>query len=239
MNFIENNSSNPLLAYYPELDGTPLEKISDSQLEYTPMDAALKGANNGVAELDSAGKVPSSQLPSYVDDVLEVDTFDDLPITGESGKIYVTLDDNKTYRWGGTEYVEISPSIALGETSATAYRGDRGKAAYDHSQIVAGNPHGTTASDVGAADADHNHAFLKNNGVLYNSANTDPLLDGVAITGSGGELHGIPTLPVDRGGTAANNAADALINLGVTMGTDALTPGSSALTTGAVYFQYE
>lgn len=96
------------------------------------LDSSLKGANNGVAELDSTGKVPSSQLPSFVDDVIEVDDYAHLPTTGESGKIYVTKDDNKTYRWSGTAYVEISPSLTLGETSSTAYRGDRGKAAYDH-----------------------------------------------------------------------------------------------------------
>ena len=92
------------------------------------------GVANGVAELDSAGKVPSSQLPSFVDDVIEVADYDHLPITGESGKIYVTLDTNKTYRWTGSGYAEISESLALGETSSTAYRGDRGKTAYDHSQ---------------------------------------------------------------------------------------------------------
>lgn len=91
-----------------------------------------KGANSGVAELDANGKVPSSQLPSYVDDVIEVSDYASLPSTGETGKIYVTLDDNKTYRWSGSAYVEISPSLALGETSSTAYRGDRGKTAYDH-----------------------------------------------------------------------------------------------------------
>lgn len=94
--------------------------------------ATEKGANSGVAELDANGKVPSSQLPSYVDDVIEVADYASLPSTGETGKIYVTLDDNKTYRWSGTAYVEISPSLALGETSSTAYRGDRGKTAYDH-----------------------------------------------------------------------------------------------------------
>jgi len=90
------------------------------------------GVANGVAELDAAGKVPSSQLPSFVDDVIEVADYDHLPITGESGKIYVTLDTNKTYRWTGSGYTEISESLALGETSSTAYRGDRGKTAYDH-----------------------------------------------------------------------------------------------------------
>ena len=104
-----------------------------------------KGANSGVAELDANGKVPSSQLPSYVDDVIEgyksgADFFEDSAhtaskkITGETGKIYVDLSTNVTYRWSGTAYVEISASLALGETGATAYRGDRGKIAYDHSQ---------------------------------------------------------------------------------------------------------
>lgn len=94
--------------------------------------ASTKGANNGVAELDSGGKVPQSQLPSYVGDVLEYNSLSNFPATGETGKIYVALDTNKTYRWGGSSYVEISPSLALGETSSTAYRGDRGKTAYDH-----------------------------------------------------------------------------------------------------------
>ena len=110
---------------------------------------AEKGQPGGLAELDESGRVPSSQLPSYVDDVVEYPSRSDFPATGESGKIYVATDTNLAYRWGGTEYVEISPSLALGETSATAYRGDRGKAAYDHSQIKDGsNPHKTTFASL-------------------------------------------------------------------------------------------
>ena len=93
------------------------------------------------------GKVPSAQLPAYVDDVLEYANLAAFPVTGESGKIYVALNTNLTYRWSGTAYVEISKSIALGETADTAYRGDRGKTAYDHSQAT-GNVHGTTASQI-------------------------------------------------------------------------------------------
>lgn len=93
-----------------------------------------KGAAGGVAELDSNGLVPASQLPSYVDDVLEYASRSAFPATGETGKIYVDMSTNIIYRWSGSQYVEISPSLALGETSATAYRGDRGKAAYDHAQ---------------------------------------------------------------------------------------------------------
>ena len=113
------------------------------------LNTSLKGANSGLAELDSNGKVPSSQLPSYVDDVLEYTSKSSFPATGETGKIYVAADTNLTWRWSGSAYVEISPSLALGETSATAYRGDRGKTAYDHSQVVTGNPHNVTKSDLG------------------------------------------------------------------------------------------
>jgi hypothetical protein len=72
--------------------------------------------------------VPASQLPSFVDDVIEAANFAALPETGEGGKIYVTLDDNKTYRWSGTTYVEISAGLALGETQGTAYEGSKGAA---------------------------------------------------------------------------------------------------------------
>lgn len=127
-------------------------------LGYTPLDAVKKGAANGVAELDSTGKVPSAQLPSFVDDVVEgylsggkfyKESAHTTQITGESGKIYVDLTTGKTYRWSGSAFVEISQSLALGETSTTAYRGDRGKTAYDHSLKTSGNPHGVTKSDVG------------------------------------------------------------------------------------------
>ena len=114
-----------------------------------------KGTANGVAELDENGKVLSAQLPSYVDDVLEYSSISAFPATGESGKIYVALDTNKTYRWSGTGYTEISESLALGETSSTAYRGDRGKTAYDHSQITSGNPHNVTKSDVGLGNVNN------------------------------------------------------------------------------------
>lgn len=110
---------------------------------------AQKGAASGVAELDSSGKVPSTQLPSYVDDVLEFDNRTGFPATGEAGKIYVAKDTNKTYRWSGTAYVEIAGGVALGETGSTAYRGDRGKTAYDHSQLTSGNPHNVSKADVG------------------------------------------------------------------------------------------
>jgi hypothetical protein len=71
------------------------------------------GAANGVATLGGDGKVPSSQLPSYVDDVVEVANYAALPAIGETGKIYITLDNNKVYRWTGSIYVEIAANNAV------------------------------------------------------------------------------------------------------------------------------
>lgn len=92
---------------------------------------STKGQSGGLAELDSTGKVPAAQLPSYVDDVLEFSTKAQFPQIGETGKIYVSKDTNLTYRWTGTQYLEISQSLALGETPSTAYPGDKGKANRD------------------------------------------------------------------------------------------------------------
>ena len=107
------------------------------------LNTSLKGSANGLAELDANGKVPSSQLPSFVDDIIEgylsggkfyKESAHTTEITGETGKIYIDLATNKTYRWSGSAFVVVSETLALGETSSTAYRGDRGKIAYDHSQ---------------------------------------------------------------------------------------------------------
>ena len=138
------------------INGKPLSAaVSLTAQDVGAIPQSQKGAASGVAELDSSGKVPSSQLPSYVDDVQEFDSLSSFPESGEEGIIYIATDTNLTYRWSGSQYVEISPSLALGETSSTACRGDRGKLAYDHSQITDGNPHGTTYDEVGAAPESH------------------------------------------------------------------------------------
>lgn len=83
------------------------------------------------ATLGDDGKIPSFQLPSYVDDVIEGENISDFPSVGESGKIYVDLSSNKTYRWGGSQYVEISESLAIGDSIGMAYDGGKGKALED------------------------------------------------------------------------------------------------------------
>lgn len=120
-----------------ELEAALQKEIEDRKAGDTTITNSLnafistKGQPSGLAELDSTGKVPAAQLPSYVDDVLEFSTKAQFPQTGETGKIYVAKDTNLTYRWTGTQYLEISQSLALGETPSTAYSGDKGKANRD------------------------------------------------------------------------------------------------------------
>lgn len=142
--------------YSEEKFGTIYDRLDE--LDETKIDKAMISQPGGVAALDETGRVPSGQLPSFVDDVLEGTLINETtfnnptngkPYTPESGKIYLDTTTNKEYRWSGSKYAIISESLALGETSSTAYRGDRGKAAYEHSQVKDGsNPHGTTYSSL-------------------------------------------------------------------------------------------
>lgn len=130
------------------------------------------GAAGGLASLGEDGKVPSAQLPSYVDDVVDVyvsggkmysDSAHTNEVAGETGKIYIDLTTLKTYRWSGSALAEISASLALGETSATAYRGDRGKIAYEHSQAAhaPANAQKNVQADWNVTDTGAD-AFIKN-----------------------------------------------------------------------------
>lgn len=119
-----------------------------------------------------SGKIPEANLPSYVDDVLEYNSKSNFPKSGETGKIYVDISTNLTYRWGGSAYVEISPSLALGETSGTAYRGDYGAIAYAHSQKTSGNPHGVTKSDIGLGKVENKSSAEIRNGITKANVTT-------------------------------------------------------------------
>lgn len=125
---VENKSSTQIRSELTK------ENVTNA-LGYSPIDESRIGAANGVASLDASGRIPASQIPGGFDNIEEYDNLAAFPTTGEEGKIYVAKDTNLTYRWTGSQYVEISPSLALGETATTAYRGDRGKVAYDHSQV--------------------------------------------------------------------------------------------------------
>ena len=189
------------------------------------LNTSLKGSANGLAELDSNGKVPSVQLPSFVDDVIEgylyngkfyKESAHTTVITGESGKIYIDLATEKTYRWSGSTFAIISDTLALGETSTTAYRGDRGKTAYDHSQSA----HAPTNAQANVIET------VKVNGTALTPSskavnisvptNNNQLTNGAGyITSSGTAKTISDTLPISKGGTGqttAVNAANTLIN---------------------------
>lgn len=123
--------------------GSRINKINIGNTDYELEDIRVTFTDDG--------KISSSVLPSYVDDVLEYDNKSSFPSAGETGKIYVDKSTNLTYRWGGSSYVEISPSIALGEVENTAYPGNLGQAnAHDIVAILDGN------STVGKAESDGN-----------------------------------------------------------------------------------
>ena len=109
------------------LDGK-LSGITKAMVESVLTGTVTSHNHDGMYAPLSGGVIPSQYLPSYVDDVLEYASKSAFPASGEAGKIYVALDTNLTYRWGGSSYVEISPSLALGHTSSTAYPGNEGAA---------------------------------------------------------------------------------------------------------------
>lgn len=131
----------------------PGAAISDISGLQTALDG--KQSSGSYATLDESGKVPASQLPSYVDDVIEAADFASLPATGEEGKIYVTLDDRRTFRWSGSAYIEISASPgstdAVPEGTTNLYFTTSRAASAAPVQSVAGRTGNVTlsASDVG------------------------------------------------------------------------------------------
>ncbi len=167
-------TADQLKAVNSGIDEGKVRKIEENAAAVSTLKAGIDGKAEK-AELASkadlvGGKVPAAQLPSFVDDVLEYDSVSAFPATGEAGRIFVAKDTNLTYRWSGTQYVEISPSLALGETATTAYPGNKGKAAadlaastsrrldgyqaqYDSHLQNKSNPHGVTANQVGALAA--------------------------------------------------------------------------------------
>lgn len=96
------------LALMSDLSGVVVEltSIIDSLEDSTVLKTQV-GVANGVAPLNESKMIPSEYLPSYVDDVLEFPTFDDFPRPGENGKIYVDKSTNYTWRWSGTDYVQV------------------------------------------------------------------------------------------------------------------------------------
>ena len=163
--------------------GAATESYVDTEI--TTLQTSLQTSINTKADASSVtqslstkadlvgGVIPANQLPSFVDDVLEYADLESFPVTGEASKIYIAIDTNKTYRWSSTQYVEIGGGgVALGETALTAYRGDRGKIAYDHS-LSQGNPHNTTTSEITEGNNKYFTDLRVRNTVLSGLVKTD------------------------------------------------------------------
>ena len=166
------------------------------------------GAANGVASLGEDGKIPSSQLPSFVDDVLEYDTESAFPSSGEAGKIYVDKSTNKTFRWSGTQYVVIGSSLALGTTTGSAFDGANGQAAYTHAVTNKGAAFTSGLYKITTNAEGHVTAATK-------VSKTDITELGIPAqdTTSLGSMSG--TLSIEHGGTGASTKEDAISNLGL------------------------
>ena len=177
---------------------------NDAQVKRSEM-----GVANGVATLDADGKVPAAQLPSYVDDVLEFDKKASFPATGEADKISVAKDTNLTYRWSGTAYVEISVSLALGETSSTAYAGDKGKALATRVTAAEDN---ITANDQDITELQNRAKALEDGTSAAGKATKLATARKISLTG---DATGNTTFD----GTADKSIAVTLANSGVTAGT--------------------
>lgn len=201
---VENKSSTQIRSELTK------ENVTNA-LGYTPIDESRIGAANGVASLDASGRIPASQIPGGFDNIEEYDNLAAFPTTGEEGKIYVAKDTNITYRWTGSQYVEISPSLALGETATTAYRGDRGKVAYDHSQ-VSGNStiHHTHANKELLDTYTQTEADLANAVSKVHEHGNKSVLDGITsdkVNSWDGKEDAFEVLPTTKGGTGTNAAS--------------------------------
>lgn len=198
------------------------------------------GSANGVAELDANGRVPSSQLPSYVDDVLEYADLAHFPATGETGKIYIAEDTNKTYRWSGSDYAEISESLALGETSSTAYAGNKGKANADAIAAIKDGTNIDSFADVETALA--NKANSSDLGDKSNLTTTDKSSAVAAINEvvSGASLHDIGNdytfadLTAEQKVTWFTNWTDT-VNFPALYGSGVLIPSKDPSQKGIIY----
>ena len=153
------------------------------------VNTSLLGVANGVATLDSGGKVPSSQLPAYVDDVLEYANQAAFPATGETGKIYVALDTNKTYRWSGSAYIYITSgavdSVAGKTGVVTLVKGDVGLGNVDNTSDAAKSIGGNAATATRLATA------RTINGVNFDGTVNITVADSTKMPLAGGVFTGI------------------------------------------------
>jgi len=224
-------------------------------LSYTPENSANKGIANGYASLDGGGLVPSTQLPSYVDDVLEYTNLAGFPASGTTGKIYVALDTNKIYRWSGTTYIEVSPTVGTiwgGITGTLSNQTDLQNAL----NLKYNTPTGTTAQYVAGDGSlitfpvagqsgslvrlvrNQTGATLTKGTVVYISGATgnNPIVSKAIATGDATSAQTFGLLQAD----VANNATGYVVMTGDLTGLDtsAFTEGQQLYLSGTVAGTY-
>ena len=187
--------------------------------------SAQKAQPSGLATLDATGKVPAAQLPSFVDDVLEYADLASFPVTGENGVIYVAIDSNKTYRWSGSTYIEISPSAVtsvFGRSGViSAQSGDYSAAQV--SNTPAGNLSSVTVqAAINELDSEKQPvdatltalaAFNSNGIIVQTAADTfaaRSIASGTGITVSNGDgVSGNPSIAISASGVTASTYGSA------------------------------
>lgn len=260
--------------YYTKEQADAAIKVAATKDEVDVLRAALDGKapsahTHAAADIKSVnasaitGTIAAANLPSYVDDVLEYGSKASFPSAGEAGKIYVDTAANMTYRWSGSAYVEISASVALGETSSTAYRGDRGAAAYQHAVTNKGRAFGsglykittnseghvTDASAVGksdivglgipAQDTVYTHpSYTARTGVP--TANQTPAFGGSfsvsqPVSDATGHVTALNTRTVTIPSTVATQSAAGLMSAADKKKLDGIESGSTSITWQDVY----
>lgn len=198
--------------------------------------ASTLGAANGVATLDGSGKVPSAQLPSYVDDVLEYSTYSALPAPGEAGKIYVTTDTNYEYRWSGSTYIRLVASpgstdaVAEGTVNLyfTAARALAAVPASNATPTMAGTP--SAGSAVSWARGDHVHPSDTSRLAIASLGSNVLAALNTALNAAGG------LLGVNQAASTYATRVAASLSGGVTVsGGLAITAGTPSNTAGVLY----
>ena len=163
-----------------------------------------KGQPNGLATLDNNGKVSSDLLPSTIDEVVQYPSLEQFPQQGETSIIYVALDSNLTYRWSGSTYVEISPSLAIGNSSTTAFRGDYGQIAYNHA-AAAGSAYQQGLYKIGSNSQGHitSAAAVTKNDITNLGIPAQDTTYSIATTNDNGLMSSIDKAKIN---SVANNA---------------------------------